>query len=969
MKHPLPEFSSDPQESTFKFRNYLRDVVRSDPALSREELLQIFRRYLGRIQTQVRTDFEVYRLSGLQATKQLTAYIDGLLSVLFEQIYVKNLSDLNKPIALIATGGYGRKSLAPFSDLDLLFLTAENPSSELLDTIEQHLYFLWDLGLNIGHATRSISQCLIAAKEDITILTNLLDSRHICGNKELFNQFADQFKQVCTEIGADRFILEKNKERQSRHKKFGDTLYLVEPNIKEGRGGLRDLQTLYWEYHFVLGIDQNFGDLFPEIGKLGLLTQQEVLRIQRAYNFLWTVRFQLHYIAGRAEDRLTFDMQPIVGGKMGYTKHGQQVGVERFMRHYFLTAREVVKLTYIIEAALILYTEQFHHNKLSENKPIASTGFMIADGKILPTSEISFEQNPIEMMRLLKLAQMHKKAIHPLTIHQLIHAEKKAILLRNNKEASEIFLDLLCDIPKPLSSKARYQLLHRNAKQEERQIVLVPPEEEHYNAYWLHILSETGILGQFMPEWRRMIGQMQFDTYHIFTVDQHSIEAVKLLALLEAGYYQDDLYFAYKLLQATQSKRALYLATLLHDMGKGRNTDHSELGSQMSIVICSRLGMSAEETDTVSWLILHHLLLSHAAFQRDIDDPKTILDLVDTIQSPERLRLLFLLTISDMRAVNQKVWNAWKATLLNELYTRLSEVLEGNLAILEQDTRIHRIKEDISKQLYTRHMPSKAINHFLSLGYASYWISFDTETHIRHAYLIEEAKKHHKDLIIKTHPLPDRGVTEVTVYTQDEAGLFSKISGALAIAGASIVDARIHTLTDSTILDTFWIQDASDDVFNEPHRLQRIQELITSALSGSIDIEKRIQDYNSHLLYGRRMRAIHVPPRVVIDNQASNSFTIIEVNGRDRIGLLYDVTKAIKGQKLQINSAHVTTYGIRAVDVFYIKDAFGLKIKDKKRLNMIRQAILDVLHNVEENISINNQESLNLTQTQQLNLH
>lgn len=951
LKQSLLNFSSNPDKATTLLQSYVQKTLQNNPNLSREELLQIFRRHLGRIQTQIRTEFEISKISGLKAATQLATYIDGLINIIFDFIY-KNLPESDATthsITLIATGGYGRKALAPFSDIDLLFLTSEQPSQNLLNTIEQFLYFLWDLGLKIGHATRSISECIQWAKEDITILTALLDARFVSGDKILFEQFNLQFKRTREDISILRFIQEKRKEKKNRYKKFGETPYLVEPNIKEGLGGLRDLQMIHWECRFILGLDQTSSFINPQIGTLKLLTEQEVRRLYRAHNFLWSVRFQLHYIAGRAEDRLTFDMQPIVGGRMGYTRHGQQVSVERFMRHYFLTAREITRLTYVIEAALYLHAQKLTTADYQTNKFLEHTGFALLEGQLYPTPKISFGKEPIHMMRLLKVAQTQKRTIHPLAIHQMIRWERTASSLRGNKEASHIFLDLLCDIPKVLSSKARYKLLNQNKK--EHIIPLDPNPEEQYNVHWLQILSITGVFGQLIPEWRYMVGQMQFDTYHVFTVDQHSIEAVKLLALLEAGYFSESLHFAHKLIQGIQSRRALYLATLLHDCGKGKGSDHSELGSQMSLNICARLDMTAEETDTVSWLILHHLLLSNAAFQRDIDDPKTILDLVDTIQSPERLRLLFLLTVSDIRAVNDKVWNAWKATLLMELYNRVSEVLEGSLATAEQDTRVYRSKNNVSHLLHAEQFNQTEIDSFVKLGYASYWLSFDAETHLRHAQLIIKANQETATLTVHTHPLPDRGVTEVTIYTKDQPGLFSKIAGALSITGASIVDARIHTLTNGMILDTFWIQDATKDVFDEPHRLKKITELIHSILEQGMDIEQRIHDYTQHILYGRRMRAIHVPPRVVIDNQASNSFTVIEINGRDRIGLLYDVTKTIKEQNIQISSAHITTYGIRAIDVFYVKDAFGLKIHDKTKLNLIREAILKKLHQAEETIT------------------
>ena len=350
--------------------------------------------------------------------------------------------------------------------------------------------------------------------------------------------------------------------------------------------------------------------------------------------------------------------------------------------------------------------------------------------------------------------------------------------------------------------------------------------------------------------------------------------------------------------------------------------------------------MTPEETETVSWLVLHHLLLSQTAFKRDIDDPKTILDLAETIQSPERLRLLLVLTVADMRAVSSKVWNGWKATLLRELYARVSDVLAGGLATTERDVRVARAKEAVSLLLHD--WSEKDRTFFLGLGYPAYWLAFDPETHARHARLVRSAEARGAPLTVDTQPMPSRAVTEVTVYTADHAGLFSQVAGALAIAGASIVDARIHTMTNGSALDTFWIQDAQGGTFDAPHRLARLYVLIEQALSGRLHMGKEMRKASQGLM-GRRMRAIHVPPRVVVDNRASNTHTVIEVNGRDRPGLLHDVTAAISEQGLQIASAHVTTFGMRAVDVFYVKDVFGLKIENERKLTQIRTALLAAL--------------------------
>ena len=385
---------------------------------------------------------------------------------------------------------------------------------------------------------------------------------------------------------------------------------------------------------------------------------------------------------------------------------------------------------------------------------------------------------------------------------------------------------------------------------------------------------------------------------------------------------------------------------LLHDIAKGRGGDHSELGAEVALEVGPTLGLSAEETETVSWLVLHHLLLSQTAFKRDIDDPKTILDLADTIQSPERLRLLLVLTVADMRAVSPKVWNGWKATLLRELYARVAEVLAGGLATTERDVRVQRAKAAAAALLGGLAGARTSSTSSASAIPATGCRSIRRRMRATPAWSATP-RRAQAPLTVEPQPLPARAVTEVTVYAADHAGLFSRIAGALAVAGASIVDARIHTMTNGMALDTFWIQDAAGGAFDAPHRLARLSVLIEQALSGRLRLATEIRKV-SKVLLGRRMRAIHVPPRVVIDNHASNTHTVLEVNGRDRPGLLHDVTAAISDQGLQIASAHVTTYGVRAVDVFYVKDMFGLKVENERKLGQLRQAVLAAIAPTEE---------------------
>jgi len=917
---PLPASSVD---ATALLRQAL--AAADGTPMARELALAVFRRHLARIQHHVRDGFEQGDLSGIEAARMLASLMDGLIGELTGYALAMHgtLQGGTKaavdPLAIAATGGFGRGVLAPFSDIDLLFLTRDEPAPGVLRVVEFMLYLLWDLGLKVGHATRSIADCLAEAEKDATTRTSLLDARLLTGDAVLFDAFSSAFEEACHDGSADRYLAAKQAERYQRHGRYGDSPFVVEPNIKEGRGGLRDLQTLYWMARFVFGI-HDIAELASGRGAAGcIITATEARLARRSWDFLWTLRFHLHYVAGRAEERLTFDLQPVVGARMGYTRHGRQDGVERFMRHYFLTAREVTRLTHVMEPALLREALGPPAISPEADPELLAAGFVLADGELLSAPGHEFHVEPVQMLRILQVARDRDLKLHPLALRALIRNERRAVKLRDDPAAAALFLDLLCG-----------------------------RDNEHNpadGARWLTVLNETGFLGRFLPDWARIVGQMQFDTYHVYTVDEHTIEAVRVLNSLERGELAEVAPVASGLVDHLQSRRALYVAMLIHDIAKGRGGDHSELGAELALEVGPALGLSAEETESVSWLVLHHLLLSQTAFKRDIDDPKTILDLADTIQSPERLRLLLVLTVADMRAVSARVWNGWKATLLRELYSRVAEVLEGGLSTTERDVRVLRAKEAAAALLTD--WPDTDIQKFLSLGYAGYWLSFDPDSHQRHARLIRDAEARRAPLTVETQVLAARAVTEVTVYAADHAGLFSRIAGALAVAGASIVDARIHTLTNGMALDTFWVQDAAGGAFDAPHRLARLSVLIEQALSGRLRLATEIRKASRALL-GRRMRAIHVPPRVVIDNHASNTHTVLEVNGRDRPGLLHDVTAAISEHGLQIASAHVTTYGVRAVDVFYVKDVFGLKVENERKLAALREALLLALASPDE---------------------
>ncbi len=884
----------------------LTGSARGSGPLRREAALDLLRRHLAGYQESVQSAFEARELSGLAAARWLAALADGLMHAIHS--YARAMvpptipASVDPPFALVATGGYGRGVLAPFSDIDLLFLTDAPPETRAQRLVEFTLYLLWDLGLKVGHATRSVHECVAEAARDTSVLTALVDARFLVGERAVFDRFREAFDRARRERGFAPFLAAKRAERAARHARYGDSPYLVEPNVKEGRGGLRDLQTLYWLARYAFNVERMPELVGPDSPGGGLLSDQEAHAIRRAWSFLWTVRFHLHYVAGRAEERLTFDFQPVVGARMGYAPRGRQDGVERFMKHLFLTVRDVTRLTRVLEPAIERAALGPPAVRRQGDARLAAAGLALADGKLVAAPpDRDFSREPVLMLRILRAARDRRLEIHPLAVRALIRNARHAARLRGDPEANALFLDLLTG---------------------------------QGAAQWLRMMNETGFLSRFIPEWWRIVGLMQFDTYHVFTVDEHTVQAVCVLQELSRGELDEAAPVASELIGQVQSRRALYLAVLLHDIAKGRGGDHSELGARIAQEVCPRLGLTPEETETVSWLVLHHLLISQSAFKRDIEDPKTILDIADLVQSPERLRLLLVLTVCDMRAVGPKVWNGWKATLLREVYWRVAEVLAGGLSVPERDVRVARARDAAAALLAA--WPEAERDRFLGLGYPGYWLSFDAETHARHAALIRQAEASKAPLTVRTRVLDSRAVTEVTVYAIDHPGLFSRIAGALAVAGASIVDARIHTLTNGMALDTFWVQDAAGGAFDQPHRLARLSALISQALSGRLRLQDEIARVRRE---PARLRAVTVPPRVVFDNHASNTHTVIEVNCRDRPGLLHDVTAAISAQGLQIASAHITTYGVRAVDVFYVKDVFGLKVENERKLDALRAAL------------------------------
>lgn len=812
-------------------------------------------------------------------------------------------------LAVIAVGGYGRGEMAPYSDVDLLFLHSYKRTPYAEQMAEFLLYRLWDLGLKVGQATRSITECIKLAKDDLTVRTALLEARMLWGDEPLHDELRRQFTREVLTGGGPAFIEAKLGERDQRHQRVGDSRFLLEPNVKEGKGGLRDLQTLMWLGRFIFDAHEP-GDLVRH----GILTRSTLHSFLRCRRFLWTVRCHLHWLSGRAEERLTFDLQAEIAKRMGYRDRPRSLGVERFMKHYYLTARDVGSLTRVIVAAL----EDRKHRSPRFGLPRFGFGrrklgdFEVQGARLAIIDPTLFTQRPIAMLELFHTAQERGLDIHPQALAAVSHALPLVGRgLRDDPEANRLFLEILTSRKDPALTLTR--------------------------------MNEAELLGRFVPDFGRIVAQMQYNLYHVFTVDEHTIQAVSILGQIERGEIVSDLPLATEIMPKLLSRSELYLALFFHDVGKGRGGDHSRIGAEIARRNCKRMGLSDPSIETIVWLVAHHLVMSEFAFKRDAEDPKTIQDFVAIVQSPERLRLLLVLTVADIRAVGPAVWNGWKGQLLRELYHEAAAAMASGDPQGRRTARIEGAKREVGRALAAGDNPwsREAIDAYLQRHDPRYWLGFGLEDQVRHAQLIREADHARSLLTVDFRVDRFRATTEIVIYAPDHPGLFMKIAGALAISSVNIVSAHIFTTSDGMALDVLGFQDADGrSAVDDPERHRRIAHNIEKALGGEIWLDKALEGRRR---LPTRTDVFQVEPRVLVDNMASRTHSVIEINGRDRPGLLYHLAKTLKDLGLVIHSAHIGTYGARAVDVFYVKDVFGMKVTAKNKLARIDRQLGAVL--------------------------
>ncbi len=896
-------------ELTALFRAHGNDAGAARPAV-----LDRLKRLLKDAHAAARAELEVDG-KGRHCAEGLSLFQDELIHLAYD--YTKahvyrgdNPSDAER-MTVVATGGYGRGMLAPGSDIDLLFLLPykQTPWSE--SVVEYILYLLWDLGQKVGHATRTVEQCVRLSQSDITIRTAILDARAIFGDQSLFENLCARFTADVVKGSAREFIAAKLAERDERHKRTGESRYRVEPNIKDGKGGLRDLHTLRWLAKYMAA-----GAGRKDIASQTIFTAAEQSTFRRCEEFLWAVRCHLHFLTGRAEERLTFDLQPLLAERLGYARGRSGLkAVERFMKHFFLVAKDVGDLTTALCSALEIQQLKTSPTIAAMLDPMSwrtrrrirrTTDFRIDNGRLNVADAEVFKRDPVNLIRFFATAEETGTFYHPDAV-RLLRQSLRLIddRLRGDPEANRIFLGLL-------TSGNVDATLRR--------------------------MNEAGVLGRFIPDFGRIVAMMQFNMYHHYTLDEHLIRTVGVVAEIERGEADKIHPLSHRIFKTITNRRALYLAAFLHDIGKGRQEDHSVAGARVARQVAQRLSLSIDEVDLVVWLIENHLVMSTFAQTRDVSDAKTIRDFAGIVGTPERLKLLLVLTVADIRAVGPGIWNGWKGQLLRTLYYQTEPLVAGAQVEAGGSERMAAVLSAF-RTAAAAEFPDDAIDRYIGRHYPDYWLKTEARKQIDHFRLANRAESQGLKFAADVSTDAFTAVTELSILAPNHPRLLALFAGACAAGGANIVSAYISTTRDGFAIDTFLLQREFEED-DERRRAHRIAATIESVLKGEVRLSTLMA--KRHESKGR-IRAFSVEPEVVIDNSVSDQFTVVQVSGLDRPGLLYEMTSAISNLSLDITSAHITTYGEKVVDAFYVTDLTNKKITAPWRQRAIEQRLIDVL--------------------------
>ncbi len=856
----------------------------SDPQAQRARALDLLHAALfrGRMIAQERLEEGA---DGLDTANLLSAVMDEVLSALYDFTVIHIFRAHNpteaERMAVFAVGGYGRSVLAPSSDVDLLFVRNYKQTAWSESVIEYMLYALWDMGLKVGHAFRTVDECVRLSRQDVVIQTSILDRRFLFGDAELAASLDEKFaKDVVAGRGAE-FVKAKLAERDERHKREGGSRYRVEPNVKDGKGGLRDLQTLFWIAKYLHG-----GRTLDEVLDNAAFNEHDKAAYLRAARFLWTVRCHMHFLTGREEDRLSFDLQPEMAKRMGFASRSNNTSVERFMKRYFLAAKEVGSLTRILCAKLEADNQKNPGGRarffnFSTPKPLDEEGFVLDGGRLSIESADTFRKRPVNLLKLFDIAVRDELDIHPEAMSAARRQAPRAMRgLREDDAARDLFIGIIAG--------------------------------EQHPGRVLPLMNETGVLGGFVPEFGQIVGQTQFNMYHHYTVDEHTLKAVDIIHDIEQGALADDHPLSTAVFPKIQNRRALYIAMLLHDTGKGRGDQQVE-GEKVSRTAALRLGMDEDEAELVAWLVGHHLEMSDTAQKRDVSDPQAVADFARMVGDLERLRLLLVLTVADIRAVGPGVWNGWKGQLLRDLYHATEAALRGGRT---DEASVRAQLEDRAEQAREALKKSLGRNSTVLEGVEdAYWVQFTLDSHVRHAAALEAAGD---DGIAASASMDaTRSVTEIVLSAPDRSGLFVDLCSALSASGANVAAAHLYESGSGRVLDVFEVQDSRGEPLgrDNPAALERLLDDLRAAALGG----EGVKAPGKPATPSRRLAAFIITPKIRIDRSAASSGIVIEVSCRDRPGVLYEIADMLHKAKLSVSSAHVGAYGERVHDVFYVE--------------------------------------------------
>ena len=818
--------------------------------------------------------------------------VDQLLVRAWQQIMEEHAGSA----AFVAVGGYGRSELMPGSDIDLLALLPDDADDRYNPGLGSLLTFLWDIGLEVGHSVRTIQDCVDQSLADITVATNLMEARLLAGDSGLFSSMRNHVAPAAIWNSRD-FFEAKHREQISRHLKYNDTAYNLEPNIKEGPGGLRDIQMIAWV------TNRHFGtDSLEELVSHGFLTRDEYHTLVEGRNFLWEIRFALHSLTGRGEDRLLFDYQRTIAEQFGFRDSADQLGVEAFMKQYYRTIMELSRLN---EMLLQLFQEEILLPGDDVEIVPLNNRFQVRSGFIEITDHSVFRNTPFALLEIFLLLEHNPelKGVRADTIRAI--RESRHLIddaFRKDLRARSLFMEII------------------------RQPKGVTHELRRMNVY--------GILAAYLPVFGKITGLMQYDLFHAYTVDEHTLFVVRNLRRLTLAEFADELPLCHEVMATIPKPELLYLAGLFHDIAKGRGGDHSELGCHVARDFCKRHDLSDYDTNLVGWLVKQHLLMSSTAQRQDISDPAVVNRFARTVQDPVRLDYLYLLTVADIRGTSNELWNTWKDALLKQLYYNTRRALQRGLEDpLERTEKIRQIQQQARQLLASLVPPVEQPDRLWETLDDEYFLRHTAEQVTRHAQLLD-GRPGTMSCIVDARAVSERGSTEIFIYTRTQDHLFTLITAVLEQLGLDIVDAGIITTADGHIMDTFHVLEASGEPVDNALRTEEIRTALLKEITredpGEWHVSRRMP---------RQYRHFPIKTRIEFKLDPDDERTIVELITADHPGLLSQVGKAFTECGIRLLNAHITTLGSRVEDVFQVTSMDDRPLEDTAQIACLEDAL------------------------------